>query len=316
MPFTHRNLKQDLEDVGSNFDGAPDLEFRLATDALELEQSGLSYQRIPPGYRFPYGHTHKTQEEVYVVVRGSGRMKLDDEIVELEEWDAVRVPPGTWRGYEAGPEASRSSSSARPASARAGARTSRASATGGPTSAGVDLGHKVRSAATDEVTANHEATDRDLLLKGMRRRLPCSMTVMRSGCSGSCGGAVPMARRRRIWLRRCSRRRSAAAAGIAPRARLRMRGCWRSRPTSSTRRCDPAMPNAARGRDSRCAPSRSPTTMLRASTRWPRCRSSSNCCRTCPRISAPRSWPGSSTRASTPTSRIRRASARPLFVSA
>src|SRR5881396_2419972 len=97
-------LKEDLEDVGSNFDGAPDLEFRLATVALELEKSGLGYQRVPPGYRFPYGHTHKKQEEVYVVLRGSGRMKLDDEIVELEEWDAVRVPPGTWRGYEAGPE--------------------------------------------------------------------------------------------------------------------------------------------------------------------------------------------------------------------
>src|SRR5262249_47642031 len=61
------------------------------------------YQSVPPGYRFPYGHTHKTQEEVYVVLRGSGRMKVDDEIVELKEWDAVRVPPGTWRGYEAGP---------------------------------------------------------------------------------------------------------------------------------------------------------------------------------------------------------------------
>ena len=84
MPFTLRNLKEDLEDLGSNFDGAPDLEFRLATGALELEQSGLGYQRIPPGYRFPYGHTHKEQEEVYVVLRGSGRMKLDDEIVELE----------------------------------------------------------------------------------------------------------------------------------------------------------------------------------------------------------------------------------------
>ena len=103
MPFTLRNLK-DLADVGSNFDGAPGLEFRLATKALELEQSGLSYQRIPPDYRFPYGHTHKEQEELYVVVRGSGRMKLDDEIVEVKEWDVVRVPPGTWRGYEAGPE--------------------------------------------------------------------------------------------------------------------------------------------------------------------------------------------------------------------
>ena len=104
VPFTLRNLKQDLEDVGSNFDGAPDLEFRMATGALGLERSGLSYQRVPPGYRFPYGHTHESQEEVYVVVRGSGRMKLDDAIVELEEWDAVRVPPGTWRGYEAGPD--------------------------------------------------------------------------------------------------------------------------------------------------------------------------------------------------------------------
>ena len=104
MPFTLRNLKEDLQDLGSNFDGAPDLEFRAATKALELEESGLTYQRVPPGYRFPYGHTHKKQEEVYVVVRGSGRMKLDNEIVELNEWDAVRVPPGTWRGYEAGPE--------------------------------------------------------------------------------------------------------------------------------------------------------------------------------------------------------------------
>ena len=104
MPFTLRNLREDLEDVGARFDGAPDLEFRLATKALGLERCGLSYQRVPPGHRFPYGHTHRTQEEVYVVVGGSGRMKLDDEVVELGAWDAVRVPPGTWRGYEAGPD--------------------------------------------------------------------------------------------------------------------------------------------------------------------------------------------------------------------
>ncbi len=104
MPFTLTNLREDLADVGSNFDGPPDLEFRHATRALGLEECGLSYQRIPPGYRFPYGHTHRTQEEVYVVVGGSGRMKLDDEIVDVRNWDVVRVPPGTWRGYEAGPE--------------------------------------------------------------------------------------------------------------------------------------------------------------------------------------------------------------------
>ncbi len=104
MPFTLRNLKKDLADLGSNFDGDPEIEFRMATEALELEHSGLTYQRVPPGCRFPYGHTHRRQEEVYVVVRGGGRMKLDDEVVELGEWDAVRVPPGTWRGYEAGSE--------------------------------------------------------------------------------------------------------------------------------------------------------------------------------------------------------------------
>jgi mannose-6-phosphate isomerase-like protein (cupin superfamily) len=104
VPFTLRNIKQDLEDIGPVFDGAPGLEFRAATKPLELEQAALSYQRVPPGHRFPYGHSHNTQEEVYVVVRGGGRMKVDDEIVELEEWDAVRVPPGTWRGYEAGPD--------------------------------------------------------------------------------------------------------------------------------------------------------------------------------------------------------------------
>lgn len=104
MHFTRANLRRDVDDVGVNFDGAPGLEFRMATDALELEQSGLCFQRIPAGYRFPYGHTHATQEEVYVVVRGSGRMKLDDEVIELTELDAVRVPPGTWRGYEAGPD--------------------------------------------------------------------------------------------------------------------------------------------------------------------------------------------------------------------
>ena len=51
MPFTLRNFQEDLEDLGSRFDGAPALEFRSATEALELEKSGLSYQRVPPTNR-------------------------------------------------------------------------------------------------------------------------------------------------------------------------------------------------------------------------------------------------------------------------
>jgi hypothetical protein len=72
VPFTLRNLKEDLEDVESRFDGAPDLEFRLATEALELEKSGLGYQRVPPGYRFPYGHTHKKQRRCTWSCAGAG----------------------------------------------------------------------------------------------------------------------------------------------------------------------------------------------------------------------------------------------------
>ena len=93
-----------VHEIGPVFDGPAGLEFRAAMKPLELAQGALSYQSLPPGCRFPYGHSHATQEEVYVFIRGSGRMKLDDEIVELAEWDAVRVPPGVWRGFEAGPD--------------------------------------------------------------------------------------------------------------------------------------------------------------------------------------------------------------------
>lgn len=71
MAFTLKNLK-DLTDIGSNFDGAPDLEFRHASAALGLEQSGLSYQLIPPGYRFPFGHTHRSRRRCTSSCVGAG----------------------------------------------------------------------------------------------------------------------------------------------------------------------------------------------------------------------------------------------------
>lgn len=100
---TVRNLKE-LEDSAERFGLSPDLEARFARDALECEQSGLSYQRLAPDFRQPFGHRHKRQEETYVVVGGGGRVKLDDDIVELRRWDAVRVAPGTARQFEAGPD--------------------------------------------------------------------------------------------------------------------------------------------------------------------------------------------------------------------
>ena len=101
--YTKVNLK-DVEDQAVRFGLAPHLEARMARVPLELEHSGLSYQRVAPSFRLPFGHRHKRQEEVYVLVSGSARMKLEDEIVELRQWDAVRVPKETTRGVEAGPD--------------------------------------------------------------------------------------------------------------------------------------------------------------------------------------------------------------------
>ena len=101
--FTHLNLK-DAEDQAPNFGLSPDLEFRMARVPLRLEQSGLSYCRVAPGFRLPFGHKHKNQEEVYVLVSGTARMKIEDEVKELKQWDAVRVHKDTMRSMEAGDE--------------------------------------------------------------------------------------------------------------------------------------------------------------------------------------------------------------------
>jgi mannose-6-phosphate isomerase-like protein (cupin superfamily) len=105
MPsYTLVNLKTDVEDMAPKFGFAPNLESRFARRPLGLENSGLSYYRVAPGYRLPFGHHHSEQEEVYLVLRGSARMKLDDDIVELGQWDALRVPAQVTRGFEAGPD--------------------------------------------------------------------------------------------------------------------------------------------------------------------------------------------------------------------
>jgi mannose-6-phosphate isomerase-like protein (cupin superfamily) len=102
--YTHINLKADVEDQAPKFGFAPNLEARFARKALELEESGLSYYKVAPGYRLPFGHHHIDQEEVYLVLAGSARMKLEDEIVELRPFDALRVPADVTRGFEAGPD--------------------------------------------------------------------------------------------------------------------------------------------------------------------------------------------------------------------
>jgi mannose-6-phosphate isomerase-like protein (cupin superfamily) len=101
--YTIMNLKE-VEDQAPKFGFAPNLEARFATGPLELRNSGISYQRLAPNFRVPFGHKHKQQEELYVVVGGSARAKIDDDVVELKAWDAVRVPNEKMRCLEAGPE--------------------------------------------------------------------------------------------------------------------------------------------------------------------------------------------------------------------
>jgi mannose-6-phosphate isomerase-like protein (cupin superfamily) len=102
--YTKVNLKDEVEDQAPNFGLEGKLEMRMARVPLELEEQGVSYQRIAPNFRLPFGHQHKTQEEVYIVLSGSLRAKIEDEIVELGPFDALRVHKDTMRSFEGGPE--------------------------------------------------------------------------------------------------------------------------------------------------------------------------------------------------------------------
>jgi mannose-6-phosphate isomerase-like protein (cupin superfamily) len=102
-PFTHRKLT-DVKDSAPEFGMGDVQEARFAKDALDAEKTGVSHLRLKPGQRVPFGHRHDEAEEVYVVISGSGRLKLDDEIIEVERLDAIRVSPEVTRAFEAGPD--------------------------------------------------------------------------------------------------------------------------------------------------------------------------------------------------------------------
>ena len=102
-PFTHKKLT-DVKDSAPEFGMEDVQEARFAKKDLEAERTGVSHQRLKPGKRSPFGHKHEEAEEVYVVIAGSGRMKLDDEIIEVETLDAIRVSPEVIRAFEAGDE--------------------------------------------------------------------------------------------------------------------------------------------------------------------------------------------------------------------
>jgi mannose-6-phosphate isomerase-like protein (cupin superfamily) len=99
--YTIVNLME-LDDVVGN--RAPGIEGRFARSAMESRDLGVSHWRYQPGIRSGASHRHGEQEEAYIVLSGSGRIRLDDELRDIRQWDIVRVAPQTLRAFESGPD--------------------------------------------------------------------------------------------------------------------------------------------------------------------------------------------------------------------
>ncbi|HXN38229.1 MAG TPA: hypothetical protein VN892_09330 [Solirubrobacteraceae bacterium] len=99
--YSVKNL-MDVEDSAAA--RTSDVEARFARKHLDSKELGVSYFRYAPNYRSRMGHSHREQEEAYVVVGGAGRIKLDDEVLDLSQWDVVRVSPEVVRAFEGGPQ--------------------------------------------------------------------------------------------------------------------------------------------------------------------------------------------------------------------
>lgn len=103
MSYAKKNLRE-VEDSAATHGLSASQEARFPRQDLGAEQTGINYLIVKPGRREAFAHRHREAEEVYVVLAGAGRVKLDDDIVDLRRLDAVRVSPGTARCFEAGPD--------------------------------------------------------------------------------------------------------------------------------------------------------------------------------------------------------------------
>ncbi len=99
--YTIKNLRES-KDAAAEAGLSDSLEARFAHEDLDSEKSGISYQVVKAGQRQPFAHKHQEMEEIYVVISGSGRVKLDDELEDVGPLDAVRIAPSVVRSFEAG----------------------------------------------------------------------------------------------------------------------------------------------------------------------------------------------------------------------
>ena len=103
MDYVIKNLR-DVEDMAPKFGFAEMQEARFPWRDLGAEHTGLAFMRVKPGQRQAFAHRHQEAEEIYVVVSGSGRIKLDDDVQSVRPLDAIRIAPGVARSIEAGPD--------------------------------------------------------------------------------------------------------------------------------------------------------------------------------------------------------------------
>jgi uncharacterized cupin superfamily protein len=100
---TIKNLRE-VEDSAPKAGMDEIMQARFAAGDLGMERSAVSLQRLEPNRTQPFGHHHKGQEELYVIIDGSGQVKLDDDVFDVRRLDAVRVAPEVMRAFSAGPD--------------------------------------------------------------------------------------------------------------------------------------------------------------------------------------------------------------------
>ena len=103
MSYSIKNL-DDVEDSAPKFGFGEVQEARFAHRDLEAQETGFSFHRVKPGKRQGFSHRHENAEEVYVILSGSGRIKLDDDVHDVRRLDAIRISPQVQRAFEAGEE--------------------------------------------------------------------------------------------------------------------------------------------------------------------------------------------------------------------
>jgi mannose-6-phosphate isomerase-like protein (cupin superfamily) len=101
VDYAIKNLRE-VKDVAAEAGISDSLEARFAHEELGSEKSGVSYQVVKAGQRQPFAHKHGEMEEIYVVLSGTGRVKLDDKLEEVGPLDAIRIAPAVVRAFEAG----------------------------------------------------------------------------------------------------------------------------------------------------------------------------------------------------------------------